>query len=789
MPAPDYITPLGSTASFYDWFNSYNTNALGKLNKMYVVTAAGGDGIGVTFNPTSGGHTFSIASTINGGITFNGTVNFNGSVSLLNNVLVGNVTNIFSGDYTTISGFTAGTVVRVTSAGGLTLAVASSRENAESIGIVTECNSTESKVVLIGKISGSTLTQNLLGIGSGNFSTGCVYFLSGASAGKLIVNEPTEITQVSKPILIATGKDSGIVLPYRGQYLDVAGVCGGSGGVNTIILPITSVSGETESEFLLRPGSVVATSLSQVDGSYTSPSSTLYYYKAAANDVSHNMLGVVTGYAGSYAEASTVYLVVNPVGSVVDFASLQWNSSLEDVGNISLDVNGNPEASLGPNTSIGLAFTNKFLFYPITYVSSIGGVSSLTTASAATKNFLINGSLAIWQRKDRGGVSGVTWTAGSSGGYFADRWCVLNDNPTGQTFSVVRKDFAKNQVSVAGYPDYYFNFTGVTVGANSFWIENRSQDARQNGGETLLLSFYARNNSGATTQYFRPYVKQYSYSGASPAISYGSDVLITSGSWARYETTLTVPIVSGSTFDNEGYFAVGLKAKQTTTNVDLAQFMLENTTSASTPEQIDIDNEYRKCAFYYQRSYAPKDITGSSTTWFGNSSVFVNYRNSIGNCAQIQVNDLINPRYDISLPIRMRASNLFSGGSSTTVPITGVIFNSIKVYSPYDGTQNDAFNISAGVNMKDTQGSSSKNLREMYAAFGLSTSNADIPPGSYYVNRSYAGGTLGTSISANPVPNVDGSVSNITVAIEQGYALFDKLAFHYEIDLDLNQGF
>jgi hypothetical protein len=91
--------------------------------------------------------------------------------------------------------------------------------------------------------------------------------------------------------------------------------------------------------------------------------------------------------------------------------------------------------------------------------------------------------------------------------------------------------------------------------------------------------------------------------------------------------------------------------------------------------------------------------------------------------------------------------------------------------------------------MSATQGTVSKNLVEMFGAFGLDPSNAYNPPASSYTTRTYYGGTLSPPLTIAPIPNVDKSVSTIAARLNQGYALFDRIAFHYEIDLDLNQGF
>lgn len=791
MPAPDNIIPLGTTASFYDWFTSYNTSAVGKLNKMYVYDAKAGDGIGITFNPTTGGYTFSIASEISSGITFNGNIKFKGTVSLLSNVEVPNVSQSFAGNYTTISGFTVGSVVRITSTGGLTLASSNTREDAEAIGVVLNAGTSSSLVATFGKISGSTLVSNLVADVSGVFSTGCVYFLAeNAKPGKVTVTEPTTSGLVSKPMVIATGIYEGILLPFRGQYIDIAGLSGASGGgFNTIVLPIITNVGETEANFKLRPGSIVAVSSTPKGDSYRSIGSNLYFYKANSTNSPSDMMGIVTNYVGTYAAGSTAYISLEPTGSLVEFSDLGWSTSLKDQGFIYIDSSGNPTATQSSNAFVGIAALNNFLFYPYRQTTT-SLMASSTSTSETPVNVLVNGSLSIWQRKNRGDVTGVTWTSGITGGYFADRWCVLNENPNGQTFEIVRKNFNPSQTDVLGYPEYYFNFSGVTVGANnSFAIENRTEDARTNAGKEMIFSFYARNSSGATSQNFSPYVKQLRYSSDATAITYSNDIAITSPSWQRYTTSFTIPVPTGNTFDKNGYFAVGLRSKNSSLNADFAQFMLEESATESTPQIANIDEEYKKCSYYYQRSYGPKDITGSITVWTGQTLTSPVFMNSVAKCAEVNVTDLVNTNYQIQLPYRMRPSSNFEYYTSNTIPSISSSYAGIKFYSPYNGIENDAYNMTAGLNMSSTQGTVSKNLLEMFSAFGLDTSNATVPPASSYTTRTYYGGTLSPPITLTPIPNVDTSVNSIVVRLNQGYALFDRLAFHYEIDLDLNQGF
>jgi hypothetical protein len=794
MSAPDNIQTLGPTATFYDWFNSYNTKAIAKLNKMYIYDAKAGDGITLQGNTFTGGYTFAISDNITKGITFSGRIAFTNSISFPTGTQLGSVARTFTGNY--LAGACVGTVVRVTSTGGITRAQANDRTNAESIGVVTAISTTSATVALIGEISGASLTTKLLG--AGTFSTGCVYFLSTTTPGGVTVTEPTGSGTVSKPILIATGVTGAIVLPYRGQYIDLVGVSGACGeGLDTIVIPITS-EGDTEANFKLRPGSVMAVSSASYTEDYISPTSLLKYRKATFQTPMNELLGIVSSYVGPYSATSgdTVYLLVQPIGSVVDFDDLGWSTDLRDSGYIYLDSSGNPTKVISSEYtySIGSSVQGSFIFAPAS-ISTSGSIGSAST-SKATKNHLINGSLLLWQRKDRGDITGITWTSGVTGGYFADRWCILNTNPSGQTFNILRQDFAKNQIEVPGYPQHYFNLSGTTVGAsNTFYIENRTEDARTHAGKEMTFSFYARNKTASPTQSVVPYVKQFKQVLDTPSLLSGSTLSISSSSWTRYYSTFIVPVPTGSTFDPEGYFAMGLKMADSTINVDFAQFMLEEGRTYSTPDMVNLDDEYRKSGYYYQRSYAAKDQTGSRTKWLSNLNGPLGGFITGNPISTAHVEKIVRTsgEMNVSLPIRMRKISNFDGYTASDLPYVSVGTQNVKyadIYSPLDGVYNDAYNISANFNLRNTQGTISQTIIALAYGVGLNEATISSTSAAFYNTRRclYCDLTTTPTISGYVVPNVDGSVSTLYVEVAQGYVLFDEIAFHYVLDLDLYQG-
>jgi hypothetical protein len=817
MPAPDYITPLGNTASFYDWFNSYNTDALGKLNKMYAYEIYGGNGIGITHN--SGGYTVFVSDTIANGITFNGPVAFTNTVTLPSSqTSLSNVSVVFSGDYSS-SGVTLGRVVRVTTAGGLSLAYADGPTLAEALGIVTTFSTSSATVALLGKISGSTLASQLIE-GAGAFSTGCVYFLSDTTQGKVKTTEPTTTGKVSKPILIATGHDNAIILPYRGQYLN--GVCGASGEslVDSLVVPIVS-QGETEENYELKPGALLAVSSTEISTSTnysSSPSPSGYYYKANSSTPVSSILGIISNYASGTTYNSTSgglnYMIVRPAGSVVSYTDLGWTGTYKNTGLIYLDSSGEPSKTVTSQGSIGIATNDYFTFLP-TPSTSVYTTSALVTGSTSkSKNVLINGSLHVWQRRDYGDFPGVTgYTSASdfyakssaTGGYFADRWCLLNSNPTGQTFTISKNSFSDSQLDVAGYPKNYFNLTATRSGVTHYFeFENRVQDARNNSGREMILSFYAKNDTG-TGVTFTPYVKQY---GSSLTTNTFTDIFISGASWQRYSRIINVPLVGGTAFGTESYFSVGLRSKSSTVNVNFAQFMFEEGVTFTTPELTDVNDEYRKCSYYYQRSYPVYTRTGANTlnrTETGLTATTSNYFHNdsnvyLGGAERIVIMNYNDIDHTVRLPVRMRSSSYFTVDSgSETYPYTGSERTAkmtkpvpIKLFSPTTGvgsyfavegggTENNLYNLTAKANLTKCNGTNAGvYYTDLARRLGIET---DVPKNiRQYVVRA------GNAYQAVASAGTDGSVESIGVRILQGFVPMDIIAFHYVVDLDLYHG-
>jgi hypothetical protein len=603
------ISTLGITASFYDWYNQYNTSVLTKLNLAQIARPLAGDGITFT-SSSNGGYTFDLSGTVSKNMVFNGDVTINGLASFANTQLSGLAIGV-SGNFIS-AGVTAGKVVRVTDTGGLTLAIASNATDSEVLGIALTVDTTKTVVALAGKISGSVISNNLV---SGGFSAGCVYFLDPSVAGGVTKIEPTLLGQVSKPMLLGLSGSEASILPYRGQYIN--GICGASGELTfNSTLYVTVISkGETASDFQLAPGSLIV-------GDLGSESPTNYegllenvYSKATNSSETQKILGFVSGYVGSYNSVTggNIILKVYPSGSVVTDIKTYANWTTIGGGLIYLDSTGKPtNTQQSPNVTIGNV-SNTSLVLNIsspsqTIYSNAGG------GGAGSSNILINGAMDLWQR-GRGVTMeyGITTGAGETKKqYFADRWILWAGASVDTGFGGSRQNFANTQTDVLGYPRHYASIrTRSTTTPDTSYLYSVVDDVRTIANKQLTFSFYAKT-LGGTGSFSIHSIQNISLSPSGNTYINGTTHAVkvtTNSDWNRYSVTFIGPTAASGITNSYSLVGVGLLDKGKT--FEFAQFILEEGVTYSTPRITDINEEYKKVAPYYQRSYYPNNLTGT----------------------------------------------------------------------------------------------------------------------------------------------------------------------------------
>ena len=171
-----------------------NNEIIANLDLAQVLSITGGGGILTSLDPSSGLVTVSIggtSGTIYSALTFDGDINFTGQVNVPN--LSYKISGITSGT----SGFTFGTVVRVTTE-GYTCAIANAPDAAEVVGVLSQLTDTYSILTVSGKITGDFSDTESTG---SVLSAGCVYFLDPTTQGKITASEPNTTGQVSKPVI------------------------------------------------------------------------------------------------------------------------------------------------------------------------------------------------------------------------------------------------------------------------------------------------------------------------------------------------------------------------------------------------------------------------------------------------------------------------------------------------------------------------------------------------------------------------------------------------------------
>jgi len=806
------IPYLQGNDTFYDWVNYHNTLHVNKLNNMKIYDGLSGDGIVFTLGTTAsndpvGGFTSGsdlvagtfrcdIAETIARGVTFQGDVSINGTLNYdINSLELPSVTSRLHpvGGYTaTRDGFTLGQAVRVEDFGhqhqggtgtpNYYLARADNANWAEVLGVVSgvtwptasgetyaqgpyTSSNTYVEVTTHGRIRGDWTQANSTG---GGLSAGCIYFLDPGTSGGITPNEPTVAGYVNKPLIMGITADEGYLLNYRGQLLTGSGT-GGTGGIN-------------DNRFVVAHGEAAGTFVRGDVVGFKNDRGTAgdgwFIVTQSDEDLDH-AVGVVLN---EFLLDSTRYMEVVSTG---------WCGDLPTVGNkdgllfvnqsgkleSEYDENGNPNTIGNPKKPFAVGWKSggdgtgvvRGTIINQNHLASeagstetaaagapraaggAGGVGSpawafrstsvggATYGSAINENILINGGFDIWQRGLGTSPYGATGTT-----YFADKWVRIDgasgsaaynsSGATTGTFNIERKTFASNQTEVFGNPTYYTRFQndfhpqGSKQGGHAI-IENRIEDVRTLRNENATLSFWAK--CGVTGSTGSIVLNQ--YDGSNTYTAKPSN--FTLGTlWAKYEVSFLVPNIE-TTPSGKHYLGVGFDTTHLNTTFDLAQVKLERglvaTRNASTPQQREKD--LHDCGRYYQRSY-DVDASSKSATMLDKNKPDIT-----------AVNFTVSPSkdYHFDFPVVMRDNP------------------SVTLYSPFSGQTGDAYNQSAGVDLRHTSGT-----------YGWSSDGTNNTP--------RTASTGATTITAEYTTK-----NGIYLYVPAGSVLFDEVSVHYVADADL----
>jgi hypothetical protein len=167
---------------------------------------------------------------------------------------------------------------------------------------------------------------------------------------------------------------------------------------------------------------------------------------------------------------------------------------------------------------------------------------------AAGKNKIINGDFTINQRA-------FTSTT-TSGTYGFDRFFMFNQDGT-CTYSA--QTFTAGTAPVAGYEATNFArlvTTGQTLSSALSLLAQRIEDVRTFANQTVVVSFWAKANSG--TPKIAIELDQNFGSGGSTRVTTAVGQPTISTSWARYSATIAVPSISGKTIGTSSYLSTNL---------------------------------------------------------------------------------------------------------------------------------------------------------------------------------------------------------------------------------------
>jgi hypothetical protein len=714
-----YVIPtLQGNTTFYDWYVKENNEIIAKLNLLQVYSATGGDGILASTN-TSGLLSLSIGGTsgvVQSGLTFNGAVSFKGLVNLPN--VSYKITGLTSGT----SGISFGMPVRITST-GYTAGKANSQAAAETIGIISNLDASGVYVTVLGKVDGDFTPVNA----GATLSAGCFYFLSPSVTGGITTTEPTTTGQVSKPILLGLGATSGMVLPYRGHYLDssASGVSGAT-GLNRIYALIPTASAtqftvgraisynpklseaiplDTDSNRNYVSGWFLSksTNSSSIPGlSYEDDFVVGLIVGTSTDGLGNTLLEIATN--GDVARSSTVgvYYIQNDFDADADATNL---------------VSEQPGYG-GKIFGIQYAADRFTVVNNPKKASGFLGAAALATSSSGSgqgENLVVNGDFAIWQRPSTGRDSQYTSTGSL---VFADMWR-RHDGVSGgsatKSYYIQRQAFADIQSDVEGNPEYYLDIkalglsggTGATYGFGKDYLTvgHVIPNAKSLDSQIITFSFYAKcsySNYSLTSYISR-------YNGAS-LIDYneieehGLDT-----TWTKYVVQYTVPTLPnpGSALADD-YFEIGFNFKPLINEANINSVALGTNLYASIASVCvylgsqtlpydthkSLQERLNICRKYYYSTYA-LDQTQGSTTMINTEEPTYNTEHHMvlpnGLCRFLQ------------WPFELR----------TTPTVT--------IYSPSTGTTNDAYNRSSNRDLRNSSGTIGYGSQNRVARLGVDT--------------------------------------------------------------------
>jgi hypothetical protein len=216
---------------------------------------------------------------------------------------------------------------------------------------------------------------------------------------------------------------------------------------------------------------------------------------------------------------------------------------------------------------------------------------------AGFRNRIINGNFDIWQR-------GTSFSNPVDNTYTADRWVVVY-NGSGATRTITQKAFVVGSTEAAPGAALYLEFAQTVAGSGGTFnvFQQRIEDVRTFGGQTVTVSFYARGASAALTLPNITLSQAFGSGGSATVFNtVAASVVIAGTNFAKYTYTVTLPSISGKTIGTGSHLALEFALPiNATFNFHVASVQLEPGPVATPFEQRPIGAELALCQRYFQR--------------------------------------------------------------------------------------------------------------------------------------------------------------------------------------------
>lgn len=222
---------------------------------------------------------------------------------------------------------------------------------------------------------------------------------------------------------------------------------------------------------------------------------------------------------------------------------------------------------LEPSRAFQIQTKRSLPLRPLAYVVPSGSCQTIACVEAVIgpvrteadqylprDNKIINGDFGSWKRGPSFTTSGVT----------ADSWSWA----TGSAGIVTQEIFVPGSVPASGSDAPFYLRWNLSGNNQNYEIFQKIKDVRTLAGQTVVLSFWARETSGATT--FQTRIFQNFGTGGSPSsleqAGGGGSYSLTS-SWKKFTQVFTIPSINGKTIGTSGdsFLEVSFQATSTET--------------------------------------------------------------------------------------------------------------------------------------------------------------------------------------------------------------------------------